>query len=280
MCMETNRPSQDRLAHVWEGWYRAAMRYKTESERYAALTTILDMCFQGRNYVPPEEPADRDQTDAERAVLQMYDAFHGSIFSRTDETSSALAKAKRIADGYKFGKMGGRGHKKGTGESSVASESEQTPSKPSQTNENGPSGSPVVLRKQTPDEAAEAAAWQQSNIDYAKSIKSPEDLAKWIRHNYMGGFISEMMKPDFLEFAYERLAASGWRSLKTNLPIHNLGTVLPLIRDGYKRYLRKKAEEKAADEAREAAKKAKEEPEQTQQDIDDFCQRMNETEYD
>lgn len=267
-------------ATVWEGWYRGAMEfYDTDSERLAALTTILDMCFLGKNYVPIEKPTDRELTRIEKVVRKTYLDFYGGIM-RSLEKNSATAKAKRIADGSFYGKMGGRGHKKVTGESSVVSEAEQTPSKPSQTNENGSSGSPVVLRKQTPDEAAEAAAWQQSNIDYAKSIKSPEDLAKWIRHNYMGGFFSEMMKPDFLEFAYERLAASGWRSLKTNLPLHNLGTVLPLIRDGYKRYLKKKAEEKAADEAREAAKKAKEEPERTQQDIDDFRQRMNETEYD
>lgn len=280
MLPDSQKENPYNKATVWEGWYRGAMEYyDTDSERLAALTTILDMCFLGKNYVPIEKPTDREPTRIEKVVRKTYHDFYGGIM-RSLEKNSATAKAKRIADGSFYGKMGGRGHKKGSGESSAVSDAEQTPSKPSQTNENGSSGSLGASVSQTPYDPAEADKWRLVVSKYAESIKSPEDLGKWILHNYIGPSPMEMRKADFLQFAYDRLTASGWRKADTNLPIKNLGLLLPQLLSGFKRFLKKKAEEEDAEKKREAEKKAKEEPEQTQQDIDDFRQRMCETEFD
>lgn len=250
--MGTPIKCKDKVASIWQGWYEGCMEYETDAEQFAALKTLFQMCFEGADFTPPEKPENGKMTMVQRAIRQTYFNFHGSIFATQVKTYSDSDAARRSALGSHYGKMGGRGRKKGAGESSDTEVVNDTPSaeiasKPPLASPTKPAQVQPVVPPIDDSNFVPVKGFQKESIYKSKfsTIEAFRDYLKNIGPTFSDYGI--LLKEEFIEFAYQRFVDLDWHDMK-NRPISNIRVHLKYQVDAFKMKEKRDAEEKQKQE--------------------------------
>jgi len=275
MCMKANRRFT-----FWEGWYDFIRDLETDEEKLEAYQTICQMAFLGEEgYDCPEKPADGTMTPTLKVRRQVYHMLHGSLWRDSTKTPYDRNTKSSKCSEASYGR--GRPLKgeskddyiKRTDINRLSRREEEAPieESPDMLPESpvahdwktvGQSPSPQEKALETASDPLPVRPSQKSM--WAERFKTKEDLRKFLRDLSIScSKPAAMVSDDFVNRIWFMFAeVQHWHNNVTNKPFEY--ELVDAIRGEFKRFLygeikdrkfeRKLAEVKQAEEAEEKDK--------------------------
>lgn len=223
----------------------------TPEERLAAFETLCQMAFLGEEaYDLPEGQPGEKKSPKLHAIRNIYFQSRDFIWQKNKPKKDPRELHDiRVA----AGKKGGRPRKCSLMSDSMAdcaSTPDVQPIESSETAEIAPASHSGEKDGKPPKDgfsdvlpshnsrATENPITDSGVLEspFMKTILSPEDLLAWINKNWVWN--SRYIRDEgFIQWAFSRLVATGWREIKTNRPITNIHNTLSYLQAAYPKHL-------------------------------------------